>query len=169
VNTVNTHAYAAFTQSSMRAPAFRQRHSVTRRPPDPGDAVSPTSPENAGVDHAPNPYSIRIDGYLGPTALSAFPDMVSQLKVETRCSPGYWIGRHSTVCWPRSRRSDWTSSSSAARLRSEHHQAWVMQLTNARVLGKQNQPAERLGRGHVKRRQPPRVPRCGVVRCSASG
>jgi hypothetical protein len=32
------------------------------------------------VDHAPNPYSIRIDGYLGPTALSAFPDLVSQLK-----------------------------------------------------------------------------------------
>jgi hypothetical protein len=64
----------------MRAPVFRQRHSLTRRSPDPGDAVSPSSPENAGVDHAPNPYSIRIDGYLGPTALSAFPDMVSQLK-----------------------------------------------------------------------------------------
>ncbi len=32
------------------------------------------------MDHAPNPYSIRIDGYLGPTALSAFPDLVSQLK-----------------------------------------------------------------------------------------
>src|SRR5437868_2182417 len=62
------------------APAFRQRHSLTRRSPDPGDAVSPSSPENAAVDHAPNPYSIRIDGYLGPTALSAFPDMVSQLK-----------------------------------------------------------------------------------------
>jgi len=32
------------------------------------------------VGHAPNPYSIRIDGYLGPTALSAFPGMVSQLR-----------------------------------------------------------------------------------------
>ena len=32
------------------------------------------------MDHAPNPYSIRIDGCLGPTALSAFPGMVSQLK-----------------------------------------------------------------------------------------
>ena len=32
------------------------------------------------MDHAPNPYSIRIDGYLGPTALFAFPGMVSQLK-----------------------------------------------------------------------------------------
>jgi hypothetical protein len=62
------------------APAFRQRHSLTRRSPDPGDAVSPSSPENAGVEHAPNPYSIRIDGYLGPTALSAFPGMVSELK-----------------------------------------------------------------------------------------
>ena len=55
--------------------------SLTKRgSPDPGDAVSPSSPENARVDHAPNPYSIRIDGYLGPTALSAFPAMVSQLK-----------------------------------------------------------------------------------------
>ena len=32
------------------------------------------------MDHAPNPYSIRIDGYLGPTELSTFPDLVSQLK-----------------------------------------------------------------------------------------
>ena len=32
------------------------------------------------MDPAPNPYAIRIDGYLGPTALSAFPGMVSQLK-----------------------------------------------------------------------------------------
>ena len=39
-----------------------------------------SSPENSCVDHAPNLYSIRIDGYLGPTALSAFPGMVSQLK-----------------------------------------------------------------------------------------
>jgi hypothetical protein len=27
-------------------------------------------------------YSIRISGHLGPTALSAFPSMVSQLKGE---------------------------------------------------------------------------------------
>jgi hypothetical protein len=39
-----------------------------------------SSPEHARVDHAPNLYSIRLDGYLGPTALSAFPGMVSQLK-----------------------------------------------------------------------------------------
>jgi hypothetical protein len=32
------------------------------------------------VDCAPNLYSIRIAGHLGPTALSAFPAMVSQLK-----------------------------------------------------------------------------------------
>jgi hypothetical protein len=39
-----------------------------------------SSPDNGYVDHAANLYSIRIDGYLGPTALSAFPGMVSQLK-----------------------------------------------------------------------------------------
>jgi len=38
-----------------------------------------SNPENAYVDHSPNPYLIRIDGYLGPTALSAFPGMVSRL------------------------------------------------------------------------------------------
>jgi hypothetical protein len=74
------HSSQCGATSSCSGSPFRQRHSLTRRSPDPGDAVSPSSPENAGVDHAPNPYSIRIDGYLGPTALSAFPDMVSQLK-----------------------------------------------------------------------------------------
>ena len=59
---------------------LRQRYSLTRGSPDPGDVVYPSCPENAGVDPAPKPYAIRIDGYLGPTALSAFPDMVAQLK-----------------------------------------------------------------------------------------
>ena len=34
------------------------------------------------VDQAPNLYSIRISGHLGPTALSGFPSMVSQVKGE---------------------------------------------------------------------------------------
>ena len=36
--------------------------------------------EHACVDQMPDLYSIRISGHLGPTALSAFPSMVSQLK-----------------------------------------------------------------------------------------
>ena len=36
--------------------------------------------QHAGVDQVPDLYSIRISGHLGPTALSAFPSMVSQLK-----------------------------------------------------------------------------------------
>jgi hypothetical protein len=34
------------------------------------------------VDQQQDLYSIRISGHLGPTALSAFPSMVSQLKGE---------------------------------------------------------------------------------------
>jgi hypothetical protein len=34
------------------------------------------------VDPATELYSIRIAGHLGPTALSGFPSMVSQLKAE---------------------------------------------------------------------------------------
>ena len=37
-------------------------------------------PDHVLVEHAPNVYSIRIDGHLGPTALCAFPQMVAQLK-----------------------------------------------------------------------------------------
>ena len=36
--------------------------------------------EHAHVNQVPNLYSIRISGQLGPTALSAFPSMVSQMK-----------------------------------------------------------------------------------------
>jgi hypothetical protein len=32
------------------------------------------------VDQVPDVYSLRISGHLGPTALSAFPSMVAQLK-----------------------------------------------------------------------------------------
>jgi hypothetical protein len=35
-----------------------------------------------GVEQAPELYSIRIAGHLGPTTLSGFPSMVSQLKAE---------------------------------------------------------------------------------------
>jgi hypothetical protein len=37
-------------------------------------------PDDSRVDHAPDPYVLRISGHLGPTALSAFPSMVAQLK-----------------------------------------------------------------------------------------
>jgi hypothetical protein len=36
--------------------------------------------EHGCVDQMPDLYSIRISGHLGPTALTAFPSMVSQLK-----------------------------------------------------------------------------------------
>ena len=39
-----------------------------------------TSAEHVRVNQAPNLYSIRISGQLGPMALSAFPSMVSQVK-----------------------------------------------------------------------------------------
>jgi len=35
--------------------------------------------EHACVDQMPDPCPIRISGHVGPTALSAFPPMVSQL------------------------------------------------------------------------------------------
>jgi hypothetical protein len=37
-------------------------------------------PEHRRVDQAPELYTLRISGHLGPTALSAFPSMVAQLK-----------------------------------------------------------------------------------------
>ncbi len=40
------------------------------------------SPEYVCVDQQLDLYSIRISGHLGPTTLSAFPSMVSQLKGE---------------------------------------------------------------------------------------
>jgi hypothetical protein len=67
-------------QRSRAGHCQRCRQAGESSSPDPGDAVSPSSPENACVDPAPNPYPIRIDGCLGPTALSALPGMVSQLK-----------------------------------------------------------------------------------------
>jgi hypothetical protein len=37
-------------------------------------------PDDRRVDQAPDLYILRISGHLGPTALSAFPSMVAQLK-----------------------------------------------------------------------------------------
>jgi hypothetical protein len=34
--------------------------------------------EGSSVESAPSLYTIRLDGHLGPTALSAFPKMVAQ-------------------------------------------------------------------------------------------
>ena len=54
---------------------------LIQRSPDPGDAFSPwESRPFVGVDQAVSLYSIRISGHLGPTTLSAFESMVSQLK-----------------------------------------------------------------------------------------
>jgi hypothetical protein len=41
-------------------------------------------PDNGGVDldKTLDLYALRISGHLGPTALSAFPSMVAQLKEE---------------------------------------------------------------------------------------
>jgi hypothetical protein len=36
--------------------------------------------DDGRVDQAPDVYLLRISGHLGPTALSAFPLMVAQLK-----------------------------------------------------------------------------------------
>src|SRR5438132_1079882 len=52
------------------------------------------------------------------------------------------------VYWPRSRRSDWTSSSSAASVRSEHHQAWVISsVVQARPTWRVSNWAARSARG----------------------
>ena len=40
----------------------------------------PVSIDDWSVDQVPDVYSLRISGHLGPTALSAFPSMVAQLK-----------------------------------------------------------------------------------------
>jgi hypothetical protein len=78
------------------------------------------------VDWVPNLYSIRISGHLGPTALSGFPSMVSQLKGEDTLAPASWIGPPCTASWPRSRRLGWTSSSSADCCRSTRHPEQVV-------------------------------------------
>jgi hypothetical protein len=36
--------------------------------------------DDGSVGQVPDVYSLRISGHLGPTALSAFPSMVAQLK-----------------------------------------------------------------------------------------
>jgi hypothetical protein len=36
--------------------------------------------DDGTVGQVPDVYSLRISGHLGPTALSAFPSMVAQLK-----------------------------------------------------------------------------------------
>src|SRR5437868_5092267 len=46
-------------------------------------------------------------------------------RAPTPCSPARWIGRHSTACWPRSRRSASTSSRSASSHRTTDHQNLV--------------------------------------------
>jgi hypothetical protein len=63
--------------------------------------------------------SIRINGHLGPTALSAFPAMVSQLQGAQTVLTGLLPDR-SALCasWPRSRRSASISPSCAS---SCHH------------------------------------------------
>ena len=40
----------------------------------------PVSIDDRSVCQLPDVYSLRISGHLGPTALSAFPSMVAQLK-----------------------------------------------------------------------------------------
>jgi hypothetical protein len=40
----------------------------------------PVSIDDGSVRQLPDVYSLRISGHLGPTALSAFPSMVAQLK-----------------------------------------------------------------------------------------
>ena len=40
----------------------------------------PVSSDDGSVGQVPDVYSLRISGHLGPTALSAFPLMVAQLK-----------------------------------------------------------------------------------------
>ena len=42
--------------------------------------LHPKRIDDRSVDQVPDVYSLRISGHLGPTALSAFPSMVTQLK-----------------------------------------------------------------------------------------
>jgi hypothetical protein len=51
-----------------------------QRSPDPRDAVSLPARDHALMDWVPALYMIRVDGHLGPTALSAFPGMTPREK-----------------------------------------------------------------------------------------
>jgi hypothetical protein len=77
-------------------------------------------PNDEHVDQVTDLYSLRISGYLGPTALSAFPSMVAQLKDDDTLLTVFWIGLPCTACWRRSRRSVWTWSSFAACFRGAY-------------------------------------------------
>ena len=64
----------------------------------------------------------------GSTGTSALPSCQPSRRwcrggmARTPCSLACWTGRRCTACWPRSRRSAWTSSSSASSHRNANHQ-----------------------------------------------
>jgi hypothetical protein len=52
---------------------------------------------HGGMDPAPAPYLIRINGHLGATVLSAFPAMRRIITARTPCSPACWTGPRCTA------------------------------------------------------------------------
>jgi hypothetical protein len=72
---------AGVVRPGQRAPGFRQ---VQNHEP-PAHQILVMRPHQAGpddgrVDQVSDLYALRISGHLGPTALSAYPSMVAQLK-----------------------------------------------------------------------------------------
>ncbi len=127
VNTVSTHirnihaklqagpgSLLGSTARGRAAAATGGSQSLGPGSPDPGDAVSPARDRLWLHGHGISPASIRINGHPGATLLSAFPAMVSEKQgVPNRSHrPAGPVGY--TGCWPRSRRSAWTSSRCAS-------------------------------------------------------
>src|SRR5437879_4410290 len=81
--------------------------------------------DHGGMDPAPAPYVIRINGHLGATMLSAFPAMAPRQRGAHTVLTGLLAGPRCTACWPRSRRSAWTCSSSESSPRTANHQDQV--------------------------------------------
>ena len=89
--------------------------------------VHPPATDDGAMEPTLTLSSIRINGHLGPTALSAFPAMVSQLQGGQTVLTGLLPDRSALYAsWPRSRRSASISSSCAS---SCHHADHLNQVT----------------------------------------
>ena len=72
-----------------------------------------TAAEHGVMDPEPARYTIRINGHLGATLLSAFPALAARSDGACTVLTGLLDRSALYGCWPRSRRSAWTCSRSA--------------------------------------------------------